>query len=152
MSRRYPMLTEADSRRLLGQQVMPPPEGGFSSVRQTETGYVLRYRDWLPRISGHQLNRYARSRLAKRGRLVFGELPPVLYPTQRARVEVMRVMGPRQKPMDRDSLAQWLAGLIDSLKPSYIRDDNEAWADITYQNDGSRRSQGPAIEIRIDYE
>jgi hypothetical protein len=124
----------------------------LSGVRQTDTGYVMIYNDWLPKISGHQLNRYARSRLSKRGRLVFGVLPPCLYHQQRARVEVIRVMGPRQKPLDQDSLAQWLAGLIDSLQPSYLWNDSEKWANISYTNDGGRRQEGQFIEILIHYE
>jgi hypothetical protein len=161
--------TEADVARLTGQKGMRQTQEThtgarqrqpcnrhlgtvLSGVRQTNTGYVMTYNDWLPKISGHQLNRYARSRLAKRGRLVFGVLPPCLYRQQRARVEVIRVLGPRQKPLDRDSLAQWLAGLIDSLQPSYLWNDSEKWADIRYTNDGGRREQGPYIEIILTYE
>lgn len=161
--------TAADVARLTSQKGTPQPQearpgsrrvGGpyvqrgtvLSGVRQTEMGYVMTYNDWLPHISGHQVNRYARSRLAKRGRRVFGELPPCLQHQQRARVEVIRVMGPRQKPMDRDSIAQLAAGLLDSLQPSYLRNDNEKWSDTTYRNDGSRRPEGPFIEIVIRYQ
>lgn len=169
MPRRGRPLTIADYERLSGQKVTPQPQDTgtgsrhrkyrnvqrgsvLSGVRQTDTGYVMTYNDWLPKISGHQLDRYARSRLVKCGRHVFGELPPCLQHQQRARVEVIRVMGPRQKPMDRDSLAQLCAGLIDSLQPSYIWNDSEKWSDVRYRNDGERRQQGPFIEIIIDYQ
>jgi hypothetical protein len=93
----------------------------------------------------------ARYRLKQAGVKVFGVLPPCLYPTVKATVQVVRVLGPGQKPMDRDNLALTVAGLVDALKPSYLVDDSEKWADITYANDGSRRQWGPFIEIRIDY-
>jgi hypothetical protein len=150
---------ERYQRRLVGQtfpqvrrkapepmayRIVPP-------VQKTETGWILTYTGWLPKISGHQVNRFARSRLTNLGRRTFGVLPPVLYPTGRAQVQIIRVLGPRQKPMDRDSISQLTAGLTDSLKPSYVRDDSEKYADLTYRNDDTRRQDGPAIRIVITY-
>src|SRR5687768_13627144 len=50
----------------------------------------------------------------------FSALPPICYPTVKATVQVVRLLGVRQKPMDRDNLALTVAGLVDALKPSYI--------------------------------
>jgi hypothetical protein len=118
---------------------MPPP-------------ITLVYAGRLPKVSNKRLHPMARYRLTKAGRLAFGAMPPHYYPTTKATVEVVRVLGPGQKPMDRDNLAILVCGLIDALKPSYIVDDSERWADITYTNDGTRREVGPKIVIRIAYE
>jgi hypothetical protein len=144
------------SRRTTGIRRLPPLRGAqcpaFSSVTRTETGYVLTWVNWLPKISGHQLSRYDRSRLCRLARQVFGEWPRGMHEPRRARVEVIRVLGPRQKPMDRDSLAQLTAGLVDSLKRcGYVTDDSERWATLTYTNDGTRRHEGPSIIMTIDY-
>jgi hypothetical protein len=124
----------------------------WSSVEPLADGYLFVWIGWLPKISGHQVNRFARSRLCKLARVTFGVLPPAMYPMRRARVEVLRVLGPGQKPMDPDSLGQLCAGLIDALQPSYLRTDSEKWSDIVYRNDGSRRQAGPMIELRLVYE
>ena len=112
---------------------------------------VLRYTGRLPKVSNKRLHPMARYRLKQAGVKVFGVLPPMCYPTVKATVQVVRVLGPGQKPMDRDNLALMVAGLVDALKPSYLVDDRERWADIRYTNDGTRRAMGPMIEIRIDY-
>jgi hypothetical protein len=106
----------------------------------------------LPKVSNKRLHPMARYRLTKAGRRAFGAMPPRYYPTTRATVQVVRVLGPGQKPMDRDNLAILVSGLIDALKPSYIVDDSEVWSDITYTNDGARREQGPRIEFHIRYD
>jgi hypothetical protein len=112
----------------------------------------LLYYGWLPKVNGHQVNKFARSRLTKKGRAVFGVLPPMLYPQCQAHVDIIRVLGPGQKPMDDDSLAAMVSGLRDALKPSWIRDDSPKWATFTYVNDGTRRDMGPCIVIEITYE
>ena len=123
-----------------------------STVVTTTDGYVFRYVGWLPRISGHQVNRFARSRLSKLVRQVFGDLPATHRVTGFATVEVLRILGPHQKPMDRDSLAQLTAGAVDGLRRGgYLKDDNERWSDTQYRNDGTRRDQGPMLEITIVY-
>jgi hypothetical protein len=115
---------------------------------------LLIYDGKLPKINGHQVNRFARSRLAKKCRIVFGTgtIPPMFYPTGKAMVRIIRVLGPRQKPMDDDSLALLTGGARDALKPAYIRDDSQKYATFTYTNDGTRREVGPRIEIEITYE
>ena len=113
---------------------------------------VLRYTGRLPKVSNKRLHPMARYRLKQAGVKVFGVLPPMCYPTVKATVQVIRVLGPGQKPMDRDNLALTVAGLVDALKPSYLVDDSERWADIRYTNDGTRRFTGPIIEIRIEYQ
>jgi hypothetical protein len=117
------------------------------------TPITLVYAGRLPKVSNKRLHPMARHRLRRKGRLVFGsdDLPKRYWPTTRATVQVVRVLGPGQKPMDRDNLAILVCGLIDALKPAYIVDDSEQWADITYTNDGTRREDGPMIEIRIAY-
>jgi hypothetical protein len=112
----------------------------------------LVYYGWLPRVNGHQVNKFARSRLTKKGRAVFGVLPPILYPHCKAHVDIIRVLGPGQKPMDDDNLSAMVSGLRDALKPSWIWDDSPKWATFRYLNDGTRRAMGPCIEVRITYE
>jgi hypothetical protein len=111
----------------------------------------LIYCGWLPKINGHQVHRFARSRLTKKGRAAFGVLPPMLYPKGKAHVEIIRVLGPRQKEMDDDSIALLTGGLRDALKPSYIVDDSPKWSTFTYRNDDTRRMMGPFIEVIITY-
>lgn len=129
-------------RTTLPAPVQPLPGGGW----------LLTYSGTLPRISNKRVHPLAVWRLMKQGRHTFGSLPPMLYPTTRARVEVVRVLGPGQKSLDRDKLALTVAGLIDALRPSFLVDDSEQWADITYHNDATRRQDGPIIEITIRYE
>jgi hypothetical protein len=112
----------------------------------------LIYYGWLPKTNGHQVNKFARSRLTKKGRAVFGVLPPMLYPQCKAHVDIIRVLGPGQKPMDDDSIALLTGGLRDALVPSWIRDDSPKFATFTYVNDGTRRDMGPCILIEITYE
>jgi hypothetical protein len=106
----------------------------------------------LPTINGHEVNRFARSRLTKRARRAFGEMPPFLYPTSKAYVRIVRVLGPGQRNMDDDSIAAQVVGIRDALKPSYIKDDSQTWATFVYVNDGTRREIGPRIEVDITYE
>ena len=113
---------------------------------------TLVYDGKLPKISNKYLHPMARYRLTRKGRFIFGTMPQRYWPTVKARVQVVRVLGPGQKPMDRDNLALLVSGLIDALKPDYIVDDSEAWADISYTNDGTRREDGPMIEFHIAYD
>ena len=113
---------------------------------------TLVYTGRLPKVSNKRLHPMARYHLKNAGVKVFGVLPPCLYPTVKATVQVIRVLGAGQKPMDRDNLALTMAGLVDALKPSYLVDDSERWADICYTNDGTRRAPGPMIEIRMAYQ
>lgn len=165
--RRSRPLTEADAQRLQAMargepvpQVKRPRQPlrrlgvkrpSFSTMQQTPTGWVLTWVGWLPRISGHQVNKYARSRLAKLGRRVCGVLPSSLYATHRAHVDIIRVMGPGQKPMDDDSLALLTGGLRDALSPSFLVNDSERRARFQYTNDGTRRQEGPSIQIVVTY-
>lgn len=148
---------ERHHRRLAGQQVTPvrwqtpPPTYRLvPAVQQTATGWLLTYTGWLPKISNKQVHHKAVWNLMKCGRRTFGEL--VSWHEQRyATVKVVRVLGPRQKIMDRDKISSTCAGLVDALVPSYLKDDSEDWADITYTNCTTRRSEGPCIEILISY-
>jgi hypothetical protein len=115
--------------------------------------YRLWYMGWLPRINGHEVNRFGRSRLVKLGRRIFGVLPPCAYATTPAIVTIRRVLGPEQRPMDDDSISLLTGGLRDALKHGgYIRDDSPRWATFVYENDASRRTLGPFIEILIRYQ
>jgi hypothetical protein len=127
-----------------------PAEAAGAAINGREPIRLLYY-GWLPRVNGHQVNKFARSRLTKKGRAVFGVLPPMLYPQCRAHVDIIRVLGPGQKPMDDDSLAAMVSGLRDALKPSWIRDDSPKFSTFRYLNDGTRRDMGPCIEVRITY-
>ena len=163
MSRWGTRWTVSDVARYTGQQGALVPQAKprtrrvqrygtvLSGVRQTEMGWVLTYNDWMPWINGHQVNKYDTSKLAKHGRKVFGELPAAMHPQVRATVEVIYVLGPRQKGFDRDSLAALCVGLLDSIQPSYLKNDNERWADVSYRNERTRRGEGPFIEIQIAY-
>lgn len=112
----------------------------------------LIYRGRLPKISNKLVHPLARHRLQQAARRVLAaNYPPLLYAKTFAQVTLVRVLGPGQKPMDSDNLAILLAGLRDALKPAYIVDDSPRWASFVYENDGSRRDQGPAIEVRIRY-
>jgi hypothetical protein len=128
----------------------PPAEAAGAVVRVPEPIRLIYY-GWLPRVNGHQVNKFARSRLTKKGRAVFGVLPPMLYPQCQAHVDIIRVLGPGQKPMDDDSLSAMVSGLRDALVPSWIRDDSPKWSTFTYVNDGTRREMGPCIEVCITY-
>jgi hypothetical protein len=143
--------TRTRSRRVGGRDV-PQRLKSIPRSRQIDGGWILVYQGWLPRISNKRVHPLAVWRLMRRGREIFGALPPMLYPQTRARVQVIRVLGPGQKPMDRDKIALTCAGLVDALTPSYLRDDSERYADITYTNDATRRQDGPSIEIVIQYE
>jgi hypothetical protein len=112
---------------------------------------VLWYTGRLPKVSNKRLPPMARYRLKRADVKVFGILPPMCYPTVKATVQVIRVLEPGQKPMDRDNLALMVAGLVDALKPSYLVDERERWADIRSTNDETRREKRPMIEIRIAY-
>lgn len=168
MHRRSRPLTEAEAQRLQARSrqhgmvgpVAPPrrpvlrlgaKRPAFSTVQPTPTGYVFTWVGWLPRISGHQVNRFARSRLSRLGRQVFGVLPPGICATRRAHVEIVRVLGPGQKPMDDDSLALLTGGLRDSLSPSYLVNDSECQSTFRCTNDGTRRAYGPCIQITLEY-
>jgi hypothetical protein len=122
---------------------------GQQRSTQTATGWWLCYYGALPRISNKQVNWRAVWQLTARARRLFGTVPAA--PRTRARVQVIRVLGPSQRRIDRDKLALMTAGLVDALVPTYIRDDSEVYADISYTNDPSRRQDGPYIEIRVDY-
>jgi hypothetical protein len=122
---------------------------GQQRSAQTATGWRLCYYGALPRVSNKQVNWRAVWQLTARARRLFGTVPAA--PRTRARVQVIRVLGPNQRRIDRDKLALMTAGLVDALVPTYIRDDSEVYADISYTNDTSRRQDGPYIEIRIDY-
>jgi hypothetical protein len=113
---------------------------------------LLIYEGWLPKISNKIVHPLARHRLKQRATKVFGVLPPCCYPTRHASVRIVRVLGPRQKPMDSDNLSILVAGLRDALKPCYIKDDSPKWGTFDYVNDGTRRDVGPRIEVTICYE
>jgi hypothetical protein len=83
---------------------------------------------------------------SKRCRKTFGELPPAMRATRRAQVTITRVLGRNERLYDQDNLAIRYKALIDALRPSYIVSDAEKWAHISYQQDDSRRSQGPCVE------
>lgn len=142
------MFTHVPVRREL-RLLQRAPAGDAGSVKPP---VHLIYVGWLPKISCHQVHRFARSRLVHRARRAFGVLPPCLYPQTHAHVEMIRVLGPRQKPMDDDSIALLTGGIRDALKPSYIVDDSPKWATFTYRNEDGRRDIGPRIEVRITYD
>lgn len=123
--------------------------GGAASVRRPEK---LIYGGRLPKINCHCVHPMARWRLMKAARRTFGNPPYLMHPATKAHVTITRVLGPRQKPMDDDSIAQLTAGLRDALKPCYVVDDSPGWATFTYVNDGTRREMGPCIEVVITYE
>jgi hypothetical protein len=127
------------------------PDVAVSDATPGRESIRLLYYGSLPRVNGHQVNKFARSRLTKKGRAVFGVLPPMLYPQCKAHVDIIRVLGPGQRPMDDDSLSAMVSGLRDALVPSWIRDDSPKWATFTYLNDGTRRDMGPCIVIEITY-
>jgi hypothetical protein len=133
-----------------GSKLLPDVPAGVAIGGKAPVHLI--YVGWLPRISGHQVHKFARSRLSKRARIAFGVLPPLLYPQTHAYVQIIRVLGPRQKPMDDDSIMQLTVGLRDALKPSYIVDDSPRWATFTYRNEDGRRFLGPRIEVRITYD
>jgi hypothetical protein len=152
---RYRGWTEAAVRQLArGAQRKPHvvrqgAAWGQQRSAQTATGWRLCYYGALPRISNKQVGWRAVWQLRQSARQLLGPGPG--SPPWRARVQLIRVLGPGQKPLDRDKLALMTAGLVDALVPSYIRDDSERHADITYTNDVTRRQDGPYIEILIDY-
>ena len=169
MSRHRRPLTEAEAQRLQsvarGERPVAVAKGSthrqygekphatvHNGVQPTETGYLITYSGWLPKLSNHYVHWRGRAQLSKLTRQVFGMLPSSLCQPRRTKVEVIRVLGPRQKPMDRDSIAQMVAGLIDGLQPVYIFNDSEKWSDVTYRNDETRRQDGPFIEVKLTYE
>jgi hypothetical protein len=133
-----------------GERLLPPSTVGDVPA---DIACTLVYLDRMPKINGHQVSRYARSRLSKRARRIFGsdDIPWFMQPQVKASVRIVRVLGPRQKPMDDDSLALLTGGIRDALKPGYIKDDSPKWATFTYVNDGTRRAIGPRIEVEIVY-
>ncbi|MGH7392908.1 MAG: hypothetical protein ACREM3_26160, partial [Candidatus Rokuibacteriota bacterium] len=99
---------------------------------------TLIYDGLLPHNVGHNTHwrqRHAVKRLAVRQ---FGYLFPGYASRIFARVHITRVMGPRQRPLDRDNLAWLCKPVVDALVTcGYLVDDREAWADITYGQDGT---------------
>jgi hypothetical protein len=54
--------------------------------------------------------------------------------------------------MDRDNVGLLTKVLVDSaVLGGYLVDDKEKWADITYHQDATKRSEGPYIHIEITY-
>jgi hypothetical protein len=114
----------------------------------------LVYTGWLPQAN--QLLREwgwkRKHRLRQAGRIRFGMLPSPLRVTTFAYVRVIRILGPKQKRLDRDNFALLTKPLIDAaVDCGYLVDDCEEWADITYTQDDTRREKGPAIELEISY-
>jgi hypothetical protein len=134
-----------------GKRGRSKPDGAASDATPGREPIRLLYYGWLPRISGHQVNKFARSRLTKKARAVFGVLPPMLYPQCKAHVDIIRVLGPGQREMDDDNISAMVSGLRDALVPSWIRQDSPKWSTFTYRNDGTRRAMGPCILIEITY-
>ena len=65
-------------------------------------------------------------------------------------VEITRVLGPREREMDSDNLAYACKGLRDPfVQGGYLVDDAPRWATFQYRQDGSRRDDGPRIEVHI---
>jgi hypothetical protein len=154
-------MTEAEYQRLLGQKctrhkrrslLLGANRPMWSQAMAIPQGWRIVYVGWLPSISNHHVHWRARAHLSKLTRDTFGTLPKPLCIQRYANVEVVRVLGPRQKPMDRDSLAQLTAGCLDGLQPLYLWNDSERWANITYTNCSHRRSEGPYIEMTIHYD
>lgn len=123
------------------------------STVESRAPMTLIYTGWLPRSNAQQVHWRYRQRLRRAALRAFGELPRGLHATQKAAVVVTRVLGPRQRRMDRDNLAWLCKPLLDAVVAGgYLVDDSETWADIRYVQDETRRQEGPRIEVEITYD
>jgi hypothetical protein len=115
------------------------------------SGHFLVYPHELPHI-GATMHWWVRYRQKQRAMRWFGVLPAACRRDAVAEVTILRVLGPRQRPMDDDNLRTATKGLRDALKAcGYIVDDGPRWARFTYAEDGRRRGVGPRVEVRIVY-
>lgn len=66
-------------------------------------------------------------------------------------LRVVRVLGPRQKLWDTDSVGRGNSKeLIDSLvEIGWFHDDSPRWLDVSFGQDASRRNEGPAIQLIV---
>jgi hypothetical protein len=114
---------------------------------------LLIYDGWLPKNVGHNTHWRQRHHLKQLACACFGQLPSDYWATTLATVRAIRVLGPKQRPLDRDNLAWLMKPIIDAaVHGGYLKDDREKWADIQYFQDSERRHEGPKIEITITYQ
>jgi hypothetical protein len=181
MSRRGRPLTIADYERLSGKKLKPQPQESRTGSRRTgvrsaqqrtvwhgaeaiDGGWKLIYQGKLPNMNKECPDWRKRWNLKQTCLRQFGILP---FPaTQFATVTITRVLGPREKQLDYENLVYAIKGAVDSLPNrrlkkrgqgytgggNYIVNDDPPHVNISYDQDVTRRQDGPMIEIRIIYE
>lgn len=118
-----------------------------------EKAIRLVYTGNLPHVNRQTPSYWHRWNLKKRCLRQFGELPHGHRAHQKAHVTIVRVLGPRQREMDAfENLPVSMKGLVDALvQGGYLVDDRPKWMSFELSQDGSRRHEGPRIEISIEY-
>lgn len=115
--------------------------------------YHLVYVGKLPRMNRQMPSYWLRYGLQRRCLKQFGMLPR--RETRKARVSIVRVLGPRERLMDEwENFRVAFKGGIDSLVTGgYLVDDSPRWVSFSEpRQDATRRHLGPRIEIDITYE
>lgn len=83
-------------------------------------------------------------------RLLHGSPDPIPTPV---RLTITRVLGPKQRPFDADSLGRGNAKeLIDAIVAAgFLPDDGPRHVlEVTYRQDATRRKDGPSTEVTIE--
>ena len=103
----------------------------------------------LPSVN-HDVKWWGRYALKRAALRQFGQLPPSLVCRTPQIVDIIRVLGFREREMDSDNLAYACKGLRDAMvQGGYLVDDAPRWATFRYRQETSRRAEGPRIEIHM---
>ena len=132
---------------------MPERDAHEQKPLTTREPIRLVYTGKLPQMNKQHPSFWGRWNQKKTALRQFGVLPGSARATRKASVTIVRVLGPRQRPMDElENLGACLKGLADALvQGGYLVNDSPAWVSWNLSQDGSRRSRGPRVEITIRY-